>query len=292
MERSDHFAPAVGLVLLATFCFAGMDTISKYLVTSYPIAQILCIRYAFFLGFAAWVAGRDGIRRALRPNRPWLLLFTGLLLTLENATFVLAYRYLPIGEVQAVAALAPLVVVALSAPLLGEAVGLRRWLAVSVGLIGVVLIVRPGFTVVTWHIVIPILGTLQWGLYQVLNRKITRTDPPQTMVLWMAAIGLAVMLTTAPAVWVPPQGNAWLLLPAVGVIGSLGHYLLIRALDRAEASGLQPFTYSQFLWSVVLGFLVFTEFPDPWMLAGAFLIICGGLYAWRRGRLAVPLAHP
>lgn len=284
MAPADRFGPAVALVLLAMLSFTAMDTISKILVETYAITQILCVRYVCFLGFAVWLVGRRGLAAAARPRRPGLLLATGVLLIVENATFVLAYRYLPIADVQAVAAAAPLIVVALSVPLLGEKVGIRRWLAVAAGFGGVLLIVRPGFASVSWQTAVPVAGALMWGLYQVLVRRVTRQDSAQTVTLWMAAVGLAAAAAGAPLSWQAPDAEGWTLLLAVALLGSTGHFFLIKAFEMHEASRLQPFAYSQLLWSVAAGIVVFGDVPDGWVTAGAGLVVASGLYAWYRQR--------
>lgn len=285
MQPAERFGPAVGFLLLSTLGFACMDTISKILVQTYAITQILSVRYVFFLGFVIWVIGPRRLRQVARSHAPWLLLPTALLLTVENGTFILAYRYLPLADVQAIAAAAPLIVVALSVPVLGEIVGIRRWLAVLAGFAGVLLIVRPGFAEVTWQTLIPVAGALQWGLYQVLVRKITRLDSSHTTVLWMAIVGVVSVSALAPLSWTPPDAAGWGLLLVVGLLGSMGHLFLIKAVAIFEASRLQPYAYSQLVWSVLLGYLVFSHVPDVWVVSGAVIIIAGGLYAWYRQQL-------
>ena len=221
----DRFGFAVGLLLLAMLSIAGMDTISKILAQNYAISQILFVRYAFFFCFAIWLAGPRRVVAVARAKHPWLLFATGLLMIVENGTFVLAYRYLPLADVQAVAAASPLIVVALSVPLLGEKVGIRRWFAVTAGFCGVLLIVRPGFSDVSLFTLIPVVGALQWGLYQVLVRRITRDDSVETTTLWMAAVGLVVAAAMSPLSWQAPDTIDWGLLLATSVLGTIGHFL-------------------------------------------------------------------
>ena len=272
------------LTCLAMAGFASMDAMSKFLVRDYPIVQTLWVRYVIFTLFAAIVAWP---RVSLRSARPWLQAGRGVLALVENGVFVLAFFYLPLAETHAIAATSPLLVIALSVPLLGEKAGPHRWRAVMAGFAGVLLIIRPGFHVLTWPLAIPLAGAFLWAAYQVLTRLIARADPMETTLLWTAVSGLAITTLLVPAVWVPPSPTAWVLLAGVGVLGSLSHFALIKALDHAEAGAVQPYAYTLLLWATMLGFLVFGNVPDAWTIAGAAVVVLSGLYTWRRDRIGV-----
>lgn len=274
-----------GLTVLAMLGFACMDAMSKLLVADYAIGQVLFIRYLIFTAFTLTLLGPSGSMTAIRTRRPFLQLGRALLQIVEAAVFVLAFAYLPLAEVHAIAASSPLIVVALSVPILGERVGLRRWLAVVAGFVGVLLIIRPGFQELDWPILIPVLGAALWGIYQILVRLCSRHDGFDTTLLWSTFVGLAASTLVAPWDWAWPDGRAWLLLLAIGLLGSFAHFALIRALAYAEAGAIQPFTYTLLLWVTILGWLVFGDLPDGWTIAGAMVVLLSGLYSWNRERM-------
>ena len=270
------------LTMASMLGFASMDAMSKFLVQDYPITQILWVRYGVFTLFALLIAYPHGIRRAVRSRRPWLQAGRAFLGLLENGVFVLAFLYLPLAETHAVAATSPLIVVVLSALLLGEMATRRRWLAVGAGFLGVLLIIRPGFQALDWALMIPLLGALLWALYQVLTRLTARTDTPQTTLLWTAALGLLAMTLVGPLQWRDPDMTGWLLLACVSVLGSLSHYALIRALDFSEAGAVQPYSYTLLVWAALLGALVFGDIPPVWTVMGAVVVVLSGLATWRQ----------
>lgn len=269
--------------MLAMLGFASMDTISKWLVAGYPIGQMMWIRYAVFCVFA-WlvVRRRGGFIVALRSARPVLQTIRALLAVVESATFVLAFRYLPLADTHAIAATSPLIVIALGAAFLGERVDRARWLAVIAGFLGVLLIVRPGFRTLDWPLLIPVAGAILWGSYQILVRLCARSDSPETTLVWSALAAFIATSFIGPWEWQWPDPFSWILLGVMALLGSLSHYALIRALDYAEASSVQPYSYTLLVWVTLLGVVVFGDFPDEWTIAGAVVIVASGLYSWRR----------
>ncbi len=280
----DPARAGILLVIAASFGFASMDAMSKVLAQDHAILQILWFRYMVFTVFALAIARRRGVRRTLVSQRPWLQAFRALLLVAENAVFVLAFRYLPLADVHALGASAPLMVVALSVVLLGETVGIRRWSAVLVGFVGVLIIIRPGLQAIEWPLLIPLVGALMWALYQILVRLCSRTDGSDTTLLWSALVGLAATSVTGPFMWVPPDREAWALLVVLAVAGSLAHYALIKGLQLAEASAVQPYTYTLLVFAAFWGLVVFGDIPDAWTILGATIIVGSGLYTWYRER--------
>jgi drug/metabolite transporter (DMT)-like permease len=280
----DPARAGILLVIAASFGFASMDAMSKVLAQDHAILQILWFRYMVFTVFALAIARRRGVRRTLISQRPWLQALRALLLVAENAVFVLAFRYLPLADVHALGASAPLMVVALSVVLLGETVGIRRWSAVLVGFVGVLIIIRPGLQEIEWPLLIPLVGALMWALYQILVRLCSRTDGSDTTLLWSALVGLATTSVTGPFMWVPPDREAWVLLVVLAVAGSLAHYALIKGLQLAEASAVQPYTYTLLVFAAFWGLVVFGDIPDAWTILGATIIVGSGLYTWYRER--------
>lgn len=268
-------------MMLSMLAYACMDAITKLLVQNYPVSQTLWVRYIVFAVFALLVARPRGIARMARSKRPLLQTGRALIALVESAIFVLAFHYLPLAETHAVGSASPLIVIALSAPLLGERAGLHRWLAVVAGFVGVLLIIRPGFETISWPLMLPLGGAFLWGLYQLLIRLVARHDPPETTLLWSAFTGLIAISIVAPFYWQPPDAFAWFLLLCMGIIGSVANYALIKALDFAEAGALQPYSYTLLIWATLLGAAVFGDLPGLWTIVGAGVIVLSGLYAWR-----------
>ena len=281
-----HASLGALLMSLSMLGFAAMDAMSKFLVADYPIVQTLWIRYVVYAGFAVMVARKAGVRRKAVSRRPWLQAIRSLIAVVEGAVFVLAFAYLPLAETHAVAATSPLIVIALSVPLLRERVGLHRWLAVGAGFVGVLLIVRPGFEELTWPLALPLAGAFLWGLYQIMVRMCARDDSPETTLLWSAFVGLAAVSVVAPFYWRTPDLLAASLMLGIGVLGALSHFALIKALEFAEASAVQPYGYTLLVWAALLGALVFGDIPGIWTMIGGAVVVLSGLYTWNQDRMA------
>ena len=281
------------LTMLAMLCFAAMDAITKVLVVDYSVAQMMWIRYALLCLFAAFIARRRGVFTALKTQRPWLQIFRSLVAVIEGAMFVLAFRYLPLADTHAVAATAPLIVIALGVFFLGERAGLARWLAVAAGFAGVLLIVRPGFKEFDWPLLLPLVGSVLWAGYQILTRLVSRTDQTDTTMLWSAIVAFVVLSFFGPLDWQWPTATVWALMIVIAAIGAGAHYALIKALDYAEAGAVQPYSYSLLVWATLLGIFMFGDVPDGWTILGATIVVAGGLYTWnhdRRANNAAPAA--
>jgi drug/metabolite transporter (DMT)-like permease len=284
------------LMLLTMAVFSAMDTVTKLLAPDYSAPQILWVRFVFFFLFALATAGRRGPLRTLRSARPRLQIARSLVLLAEMGVFILALRYLPLADVIAIASATPLIVTALAVPVLGERVGARRWAAVIVGFAGVLVIVRPGFAEGSALTLIPVLGATMWAIYQLMVRRLAASDSADTTVLYTATVGLVVLSCIGPFFWQPPDARGWLLLGLVAVLGATGHGLLIRALQAADATVLQPFAYAHLVGATLFGFVVFGDVPDRWTVAGALLVVgCGLFVAYRERalrRAAAPLTPP
>lgn len=272
------------LTALSMLLFAVSDAMTKWMVGAYPVSEAVWIRYIVYAALALLVARPHGIRRMARSKRPWLQAARSFLALVEGAMFVLAFRYLPLADTHAIGAASPLMVVALSAPLLGERIDSRRWLSVLAAFAGVMLIVRPGFASFSWPMLIALLGAFLWAVYQIMVRFLARDDRPETTLLWSAFGGLAAISLIAPWQFQMPDAQAWALLVAAGVLGSLAHYALIKALDFAEASAVQPYGYTLLVFAAVTGWLFFGDVPGPWTILGACIVVLSGLYTWARER--------
>jgi drug/metabolite transporter (DMT)-like permease len=274
------------LTMLAMFCYASMDAISKSLVVDYSVGQLMWVRYALMCLFAWVLVRRRGFRAAMKSRRPGLQIVRSLIAVVEGAMFVLAFRYLPLADTHAVAATSPLMVIALGVLFLGEKAGPARWLAVAAGFVGVLLIVRPGFRTIDWPMALPLAGALLWAGYQVLTRLSARSDPPDTALLWSAVVAFIATSFVGPLAWTWPTPAAWGLMIVVALIGAIAHYALIKALDYAEAGALQPYSYTLLVWAAVMGWLVFGNIPDHWTVIGALVVVASGLYTWHHDRIS------
>ncbi len=282
---ADRTALGIGLTLAAMFGFAVMDAISKVLGQQLSVPQILWVRYILYTMLAVAVLRPLGLRKVFHSRQPKLQLARSLLIIIENGVFVYAFTLMPLADMHAIAAASPLLVIALSVPLLGEKVGWRRWAAVIAGFLGVLLIVRPGLKTLDWPMLVAISGALLWGVYQVLVRMCSRTDSSETTWLWTAVVGLLATSIVGPATWVWPDASGWAMLFAIAALGTACHWAFIKALSVTEASALQPYSYTLFVWAAIIGVVWFRDIPDRWTLAGAAVIIASGLYAWHRERV-------
>lgn len=289
-ERKGNLRLGALYTMLAMLCFAVMDTMSKWLVADYAVGQMMWIRYAVFCVFAWLVVRRQGLGATFRTRQPWLQAGRAVLAVVESAVFVFALRYLPLADTHALASTAPLAAIALGALFLGERVGPARWLAVAAGFLGMLLIVRPGFKIFDWPMLLPVVGAIMWGGYQILVRLCSREDSPETTLVWSAFAAFAATTIVGPIDWQWPDAFSWSLLIATAILGALGHYALIKALDNAEAGAVQPYSYTMLVWVTILGLAVFGHFPDAWTIAGAAVIVASTLYTWQLDRRAASAA--
>jgi drug/metabolite transporter (DMT)-like permease len=263
--------------------FAAHDAVIKLLTVDYAVPQILWIRFIFFSAFALILARRKGpLRQSTKSARPLLQIGRSLMLLLDMILFVVAVGLLPLADTHALIATFPLMVTALSALVLGEHVGIRRWLAVGACFIGVLLILRPGLTVLQPGSLIALAAALAFALYNVMTRIVSRHDNGEVSLVYVGVIGLVATSFTVPFFWVWPTTEAWIMLAAIGIVGASAHFLLITALKSAPASVLQPFNYTLLLAATAIGYFLFGQFPDLWTIIGASVIVGSGLYVVQR----------
>jgi len=275
--------PRLGIVLmiLTTLVFACMDAVSRHLAANYSVMTVTMIRYWVFAGFvlATAAASPGGVRAVARSGAPRRQVFRGLLLAVEICLVVLSFVLLGLIGTHAIFAVYPLLVAALAGPVLGEYVGWRRGLAILVGLMGVLVILRPGFQVFSPLALIPLLGALMFAVYALLTRNVGLVDPPETSLFYIGVVGAVAITLVAPFFWTPIRGWAdWGWMAVLCVTAILGHFLMIKAYAVAEAGTVQPFAYFQLVFVTVIALTVFDERLDAWTVAGAALILGAGLY--------------
>ena len=189
----------------------------------------------------------------------------------------MSLHYLPLAQVAAIQFAAPLLIAACAGPVLGERLGLNRAAAVVAGFAGVIVVTRPGFGM-HWAVLVAVATAAWSAVYALLTRHMAGRDRPRTTLLWSGLVGAAAVLPMLAAVWVPPPPRVWAAVVLMGVLATLGHYLLIEANERAPASVLAPFSYTQIVAAVALGWLVFGDVPDGWTFAGGAIVVGSGLY--------------
>lgn len=269
----------------AGFIFVVMDAAGKYLTDEYSTVQISWARFAFHILTAlVLIAVTDRGWTLLRSARPGLQLWRSALLAGATGCYFLAVRYIPLADAAAIGFVSPFILTVLSVPLLGETVGSRRWVAVGIGFVAVLLIIRPGFGMTHWAMLLPLAVAAFFALYQIATRKLGPVDDGRTTLVYSGIVGFVACSLLLPIDWVWPDPFAWGLMIFMGVAGGISHFFMIRAFTLAPASLLAPFSYVQLVWATLIGYLVFHDLPDRWTLAGAAAITLAGLYIWHRER--------
>ena len=282
---------AVLLMLCTVICFAILETTAKYLSRSYPVAEVVWVRYTVhLLLMLAIFAPRLGLGLG-RTSRPADQLLRATLLLGSTLCNFAALSFLPLAEVKAISFVSPLLVAVFAVWLLREHVSWDKWLAVVVGFLGVLFIVRPGSTMLTWASGLALGTALCYSLYQIMTRRISEDEDPLTTLFYTALVGCLVMSCVMPFVWVTPSLIHVPLMLLLGTMGACGHFLLIKALELERASALSPLGYTQLLWVTVLGYLVFGDLPDQHAVIGMGIIVASGLYV-ARGHRARRLEEP
>ncbi len=281
-EQSQNVPMAIVMYCIGVALFAVGEAFVKILAADYHILQVVWARYVFHaLVFLIAFSG-SGIASQIATKMPWLHLARSIMLMLATVSFFTALMYLSLPEAVAINFTTPLIVTALSIPILGERVGVRRWAAILCGFIGVLIIIRPGLGVVHWAAVLPLITAVCYAAYQIMTRIAGRTEASRTSLFWTSAVGVVVLSTVVPFFWTAPDAFAWFLMISTGALFGLGHYLLIRGFEVAPISSLSPYHYTQIIWVTILSIVVFNQVPDIYLVIGALVIIASGLYVWQR----------
>ena len=292
-ERAARYGRAITLIIVAVSVFAVVDTIAKLLLReAYPVLQVVWARYTFqVVAMLVLLGPRLGWRGLVATKHPGAHVVRGVVLTASSLLFFSALAHITLAAAASIAFLAPILVTAAAAIFLHERVRPATWFALAAGLGGVVLIVRPGSSVFTWWALLPLGSACCFASYQLLTRRLAGRDSAYTALFFPGVIGMIVMTPFAAATAMIPDSALHALgFVAVGVLGGVGHYILIKAFERAPASTLAPFSYTQIASVLVLGWFVFGEFPDALALAGTGVIVLSGLFlAWRQRRPGPPL---
>jgi drug/metabolite transporter (DMT)-like permease len=290
-DRSHHSAPAradhplrgIGLIVTSTVFLACSDALAKYLSLTLPPVEIAWIRFLVFFIIVIPMMARGS--SVLRSNRPGLQVWRAVGLVISSLFFISGLRFLHIAEASATSFIAPVFVTALSIVLLGEKVGIRRWAATLMGLVGVMIVVRPGSSAFHPAAIFPIMSALGWAMTLTVTRMISGKDRAVTTMVYSAITGLCLLTALVPFIWVTPSWRDILLGIGIGIASTTGQWIVVLAFRYADASVLAPFSYCQLVWATIFGFIIFGEIPDLWTVVGAVVIIGSGLYTAHRERL-------
>jgi drug/metabolite transporter (DMT)-like permease len=278
-HRRAQFAGAAWMLVGAS-CIAIVDGIAKYVAPTINGVQVVWgyVGASLIVLIAVLLAKGESPVSLARTRRPWLQVARAASLVCSLSALFVSLRYLPLAAATTVSFTAPLIIVALSGPILGERVGMGRWVAVFVGMIGALLVVRPGTDVFHWATLLTLLGAFFFALFNIATRVLGGFDRPLTTVLYTFTVSTALVSLAMPAVWVTPTTLQWLLFAASGLLGFAAHFSMARSLVLADASAVAPLHYVRLIWAIGIGLVVFDHMPDAWTLAGGALIVASGIY--------------
>lgn len=275
----------IGLILASTIFFSCADVIAKSLAGSLPALEIAWLRYATFSLLLLPFVWRSAGRAGLRSYRPGLQVLRGLGMVGSALSFFLALPVLPVADATAIFFISPILITALAVLFLREEVGWRRWSAAFVGLLGVLVIIRPGTEAFQMGALLPLLGAACWAGAAIVTKLISGIERLATTLAYSALVGLGVLTAMVPFVWVTPSWSELGLALAMGTLSTAGQALVVLAYRHASASVIAPFSYVQLIWAGALGFVVFGALPDAWTITGAGIIAASGLYTAYRERV-------
>ena len=259
-----------------------MDAIAKYLSSSMDVLQITWSRYFFTVIFALFIMLFFERKSFVWSKKPLLQLIRGLIFVFSTYLFFYAISEISLPKALTLAFVAPICVTAMSPFFLNEKVGLRRWTAVSLGFIGTLIVIRPGFIEINLATLAALGNGICYGFYLIITRKLRTFDNSLLTLLFAGTVGTIVMSFFMPSVWINPSNSQWVMMALIGFIAALAHFLIIYSLNLADASKLAPLGYTEIITNIILSYYIFNELPDNWTYLGLFIIVLSGLYISRR----------
>ncbi len=275
-------ATGLGLAALTFALFSGIDALVKWMSLRYPVLQVTFYTTVFALVPVAGIVMATGGIAGLKPRRPGLVILRAVLLALDTALVYYAFNRLPLADVYAMVFTSPLLVTALSVPLLGERVGWRRWSAIVVGFIGVLIILRPGFAALDLGHFAALGSAILFALSLIVLRRVGREESSGALLLALMLALIAIAAPAMPFMHRTPSLADLAIFAAAGLVIGLAQLVLVLAVRKAPAASVAPFQYTQMIWAVIFGLLVFGDRPHAFMLAGSLVIVAGGLYVFFR----------
>jgi drug/metabolite transporter (DMT)-like permease len=271
--------------ILAYFSFSFLDATQKTLVIYYSVFQLLLIKYFFVLILSLIESKRKKNISFYKSKNIKMQIFRSILSVFESGFFVLSFKYLSLADAHSVGSLAPVIVVALSAIILKEKVSTKTWIAIFIGFIGVLIILRPTSSIFDPKVLLPLVAAFALGLYQVITKKVSEYDATEVSLFYTSVVGIIIMSFLALSFWRPIDSSSYILFLAVGVFFSLGIYLQIIALSKSRASIIQPFHYTLIFWAIILGYIFYDDIPDFFTIIGALTITASGIFVIKQTSL-------
>jgi len=270
----------IGIIfgILAYFSFSILDATQKTLILYHSVFQLMLVKYFFVLFLSLVESKRKNNINFYKSKSIKLQIFRSLLSVIESGCFVLSFKYLSLADAHSVGSLAPVIVVALSAIFLKEKVSTKIWIAIFIGFIGVLIILRPTSSIFDPKALLPLLAAFVLGLYQVVTKKVSEHDTTETSLFYTSIIGIFIMSLLASNFWNPVSSSSYILFFIIGIFFSLGVYLQIIALSMARASIIQPFHYTLIFWAIILGYIFYNDIPDLFTIVGAVIITLSGIF--------------
>mgnify|MGYP001465005723 FL=1 len=271
---------SVGILfgVFAYLSFSILDAIQKTLVLHHSIFQLLLVKYFFVLCLSLFESKRKNNYLFYKSKNIKLQIFRSLLSMIESGCFVLSFKYLSLANAHSVGSLAPVIVVALSAIILKEKVSPKTWIAIFIGFIGVLIILRPTSSIFDPKALLPLIAAFILGLYQIVTKKVSNHDTNETSLFYTSLIGLIIMSLLSSKFWTPVDKSSYSMFLGIGIFFSLGLYLQIIALSKARASIIQPFHYTLIFWAIIFGYIFYNDIPDMFTVIGAVIITCSGIF--------------
>ena len=280
----NNVSLGISLMVVTTFMFSTMDGVSKYLAETNNVFTLVTFRYWFIalIMIISCIFIKNSFVTLIKTKQPYVQFSRGLILSLNNCLVVYTFTLLGLVETHAIIACYPLIVAGLSVPFLGEKFGWRRWTAILTGFIGVLIILRPGSSVISEGSIFAIIGAIMFAVYLILTRYVSRLDTALTSFFWTGIGGTVTMTVISFFIWepIPQKDLLWLL--TMCILSSSSHFLMVKTLQVAEASVIQPFSYLQLVFGSIIGVMIFSESIDLMIIVGVTIVIGSGLFTtWR-----------
>jgi drug/metabolite transporter (DMT)-like permease len=272
----------IGFMLAMTVCFSTLDASAKFVTNELSLWMAMWGRYLFHFLLISVFLLRGAPGKILKTRNIKLQILRSFMIFSAGITFWAGLMYLPLADCTVMAFISPLLVTVLAVLFLDESFGSHRWKAVILGLVGVMIVIRPGMGIVSWAVVLPLMAAAFYATLQITTRVLGQQDTALTTLFYTSICGMVFSSVMVVFFWQTPTLYQWLMLMWLGLIGAIGHFIMIKAFERAPASLLAPFDYATLVWATLLGYFIFGDLPDGWTIVGAVIIVSSGIYLIRK----------